>query len=224
MNIGKKLVYLTFLGLLIGTFVMSHTMRVIAAEYADLPASAEDVRPLQKGDRAPRFTLRTVDNEVFEFDPDNLDQPAMLITFRGGWCPYCNMHLSELRNVIPELKEEGIDVYFLSGDRPEMLYASLAQETREDIDGKGYTILSDAEIEAARALGIAFRAADTTISRRHDRGQDIAGSSMTMHQALPVPAVYVIDTNGVITYSYVNADYKIRLPADEVVAAAREAL
>ena len=168
---------------------------------------------------APKFTVRTVDDEPFVFDPENLDSPAILITFRGGWCPYCNLHLSELRNVVPDLQAKGIDVYFLSGDRPELLYASLKQETQEDIDGLGYTILSDANIEAALALGIAFKVADANVSRMGER-MDITDSSLTNFHALPVPAVYMIDKSGKVTYSFVEADYKVRLPADELMKAA----
>jgi peroxiredoxin len=221
---ARKYVYVTFLGLLLTTFVMSHSMRVIAADNEKLPASAEDVTPLQAGDRAPAFTVRTVDDEPFVFNPDKLSSPAMCITFRGGWCPYCNMHLSELRTVIPELTGRGLNVYFLSGDRPAMLYASLQQETQGDIEGMGYTILSDADINAARAFGVAFRAANETIERRSERGQDIAGSSMMNFQALPVPAVYVIDSSGKITFSYVNADYRVRIPTEELVLAANAVL
>ena len=98
-------------------------MRVVAADYESLPANAAETTPLKTGDRAPSFTVRTVDDEPFVFDPDNLERPAILVSFRGGWCPYCNMHLSELRNVIPELKQNGFDVLFLSNDRPEQLYS-----------------------------------------------------------------------------------------------------
>lgn len=219
MKTGQKLIYMAFVTLLIGTFVMSHPIRVLAAEIA---ASADDVNPVKTGEMAPGFTVRTVDDEPFVFDPENLDAPAILITFRGGWCPYCNMHLSELRNVVPELQEKGIDVYFLSGDRPELLYASLKQETQEDIDGLGYTILSDANIEAALALGIAFKVADSSVSRMEGRGTDLADSSITNFQALPVPAVYMIDKSGVITYSFVEPDYKVRLPAEDLLKAAED--
>jgi peroxiredoxin len=224
MKVSQKLVYVMFLGLLIATFAMSHSMRVMAADIESLPASAEDVKPLKAGDKAPRFTVRTVANEPFEFDPDKLESPVMFVTFRGGWCPYCNMHLSELRTVIPELKGKGLDVYFLSGDRPEMLYESLKQETQDDIDGMGYTILSDAQINAARALGIAFRASNETIERRIERGQDIDGSSMMNFHALPVPAVYIIDKSGQITFSYVNPDYAVRISTEDLVAAAHAVL
>lgn len=224
MNFGRKLVYTTFLGLLFTTFVLSHSMRVAAADYDALPATAAETQPLKTGDRAPSFTVRTVDDEPFLFDPQNLERPAILISFRGGWCPYCNMHLSELRTVIPELKQNGFDVLFLSNDRPDMLYSSLKMETQADIDGLDYVILSDADISAAMALGTAFKTDKGMTDYLDGKNRDYAGSSIGKHNALAVPAVYMIDTDGNIVYDFVNADYKVRLPADDLLATANELL
>lgn len=192
--------------------------------HADVPvaSTAAEIKPLAAGDRAPYFTVETVDNEPFDFDPRKLERPVVLISFRGGWCPFCNMHLSELKDVLPEINEMGIDVLFLSGDRPELLYKSLSRETQGDIAALGYTILSDANAQAAIALGIAFRASDKTIQRRLDKGQDIERSSMQRHGVLPVPAVFAISREGEITFAYANADYKVRLPSDELLPAAAE--
>lgn len=192
--------------------------------HADVPvaATAADIQPLKAGDRAPRFTVETIDNQRYDFDPRNLERPAILISFRGGWCPYCNMHLSELRHAIPAINDMGVDVLFLSGDRSELLQASLSHETQEDIDGLGYTILSDANAQAAIALGIAFKASDKTIQRRGERGDDIERSSMARHGVLPVPAVFAVNREGFIEYAYANPDYKIRVSADELLAAAVE--
>ncbi len=220
MKTGQKLIYAIFIVLFVAAFVLSSPARVLADEMAGIATSAQEVQPVKTGEMAPGFTVRTVDNEPFEFDPANLDAPVILITFRGGWCPYCNLHLSELRHVVPELEAKGIDVYFLSGDRPELLYASLKKETQEDIDGLGYTILSDANIEAALALGIAFKVADESVARMEDRGTDLGNSSMARFRALPVPAVYMIDRSGRVVYSFVEPDYKVRLPAEDLLAAA----
>lgn len=192
--------------------------------HADVPVAltAADIQPLKAGRKAPRFTVETVDNQRFDFDPRDLERPVILIAFRGGWCPFCNMHLSELRDVIPEISNMGVDVLFLSGDRSELLLESLGRETRDAIDGLGYTILSDANAQAAIALGIAFKASDRTIQRRLEKGDDIGESSMARHGVLPVPAVFAINRDGVITYAYANPDYKIRVSADELVAAAKE--
>jgi peroxiredoxin len=191
--------------------------------HADVPVAATAVLipPLKAGDPAPRFIVETVGSEPFDFDPANLERPVLILTFRGGWCPYCNMYLSDMRNVIPEIRDMGVDVLFLSGDRSELLYESLKGETQQDIAGLDYTILSDANAQAAIALGIAFKASDRTIQGRRDKGQDIEASSMERHGVLPVPAVFAIGKDGVIAYSYVNADYKVRLPADDLLSAAR---
>ena len=195
----------------------------LSAGHADAPiaATAAEARPLKAGDPAPSFQVRTVEGAAFRFDPGALERPAILVTFRGGWCPYCNMHLSELRHVLPEIRELGVDVLFLSGDRPDQLYRSLAEDTQQDIEGRNYTILSDADAHAAIALGIAFRASDATISRRYEKGEDIEGSSMSLHKVLPVPAVFAIGTDGRIAFAHANADYKVRLPADELLDVAR---
>lgn len=220
MIFGRRIVYLTFLTLLVTTFALSHANRVVAADYAALPASAKETTPLRTGDRAPAFTVRTVADEPFEFDPDNLERPVILISFRGGWCPYCNMHLSELRTVIPEIRKKGIDVLFLSNDRPDMLYSSLKKETQEDIEGLDYVILSDANIDAAMALGTAFRTEKKLTDYLDKKGRDYAGSSIGTHNALAVPAVYAIDQSGKIVFDWVNPNYKKRLPADELLEAA----
>ncbi len=224
MTIGRNLIYITFLTLLIGTLVLSQAHFASAEDYWKLPESAQATTPLKKGDRAPKFTVHTVDGKPYVFDPDNLERPAILISFRGGWCPYCNMHLSELRSVIPEIRKAGYDVLFLSNDRPEILYSSLKQETQEDIDGLDYVIFSDAEINAAKALGTAFRIDKGMKQRFDERGRDYAESSIDTYDALAVPAVYVIDRSGQIVFDFVEPDYKIRLPADELLSAAKAAL
>jgi peroxiredoxin len=223
MNFGRQFIYITFVLLLVSTVILSHSRRVVAADYAQLPASAQETTPLKTGDRAPSFTVRTVDDVPFDFDPAQLERPTILISFRGGWCPYCNMHLSELRTVIPQIKEAGADILFLSNDPPNQLYSSLKQETQDDIAGLDYTILSDAEISAARALGTAFRI-DTGVTKYLDeKGREYSGSSIGKHNALAVPSVYVIDRSGMIVFDFVAPDYKVRLSAEDLLTAAKNA-
>mgnify|MGYP001818650655 CR=1 FL=1 len=192
--------------------------------HADVPvaATAAEIEPLAAGDKAPFFVVETVDGDLFSFDPRELDRPVVLVTVRGGWCPYCNLQLSDLRAGLPQIDAMGVDVLFLSGDRAERLYASLSRETREHISDLKYTILSDADVQAARALGIAFKASDRTLARRRAAdGDDFAGSSMARHGILPVPAVFAIDMKGIITFAHADPDYRVRLPGEKLIAAAR---
>ena len=179
----------------------------------NIAPSAEETKPLQAGERAPAFTVYRVDGAPYHFDPDNLERPAVIITFRGGWCPFCNVQLQDLRHVIPDLKAAGYDVLFLSADRPEILYSSLKEENQ----ALDYLILSDSKMEASSALGLAFRVPDEQLARMKEFLEKASGET---HHALPVPAVLVIDQSGNITYTYANPDYRVRLSAAEVRAAA----
>ena len=186
-----------------------------------IAAGPEAVAPLGADDRAPAFTVFEVDGSPYAFDPAALDRPVVLITFRGGWCPYCNAQLSGLRRVLPEIRAGGVDVLFLSADRPELLYSSLQQETQDSIAGLDYHILSDAGLAAASVLGIAYAVPADTLASYEARGRDMGNSSIALHSALPLPAVFVIDGDGEIVFAYSNPDIRIRLPADEVLAAAK---
>ena len=214
----------TIIGLLSTALVLSLVCSMsVQYGHADTPvaATAKEIQPLVAGDLAPRFTVETVDHESFVFEPRKLERPALLISFRGGWCPFCNMHLAELRHVIGEIDALEVDVLFLSGDRPELLYQNLKEETQQDIADLDYQILSDADAQAAIAFGIAFKAPQKAIDRRGEKGDDIMDSSMAIHGVLPVPSVFAVDKDGMVAFAYSNADYKVRLPADELLAVAK---
>ena len=199
-------------------FSMAYTEGHAATPIA---AIADDIQALGVGDAAPRFTVETVNGDSFEFNPAELERPVILAAFRGGWCPYCNTYLSEMRHVVPQIEDLGVDILFLSGDRAELLYESLSYETQEDIEGLDYTILSDANAEAAIAFGIAFRSSQRTADWLQQTGKGYSGSSVERHGVLPVPAVFAVGKDGVIRFAFTNADYRVRLPADELLAVAQ---
>ena len=182
---------------------------------AEIADSAEETHPLAAGGAAPEFTARNADGSDFVFDPGALERPAMLIFYRGGWCPYCNAHLAELRHVVPELEQRGMNVYFLSADSPE----NLASALHGDAEGLDYTLLSDARLSAAEAFGLAFRISEDYYQAAKDYGVDLEEASGETHHALPVPAVYVIDADGVIHFAHANPDYTQRLGNNELRAA-----
>lgn len=182
---------------------------------SDIHANANEVRPLLPGMPAPPFELRSADGESVAFDPQSMAKPLVLTFFRGGWCPYCNLHLAELRKAEAELESLGFDIWFVSIDRPEALYASLEQP---DI---GYRVLSDARLQATRAFGLAFRVPDELVEKYRGWGIDLEGASGETHHVLPAPSTYLIGTDGVIRFQYTNPDYTVRLHPDVLLAAAR---
>jgi peroxiredoxin len=181
----------------------------------DIHASAEEVQPLLPGMSAPDFSVRDVNNQAFTYARGTQAKPIVLTFFRGGWCPYCNLHLAELRMVEKQLDAMGFAIWFVSIDKPELLLASL-----ED-PGIGYTLYSDSSLQATRAFGLAFRVDDALNQKYLGYGIDLEKASGENHHVLPAPATYIIGTDGIINFAYINPDYKVRLHPDVLLAAAR---
>ncbi len=191
------------------------TASVTADEREDVHASADQVQPLLAGMKAPDFTVRDVENRPFKFEPGEQSKPIVLTFYRGGWCPYCNLHLSELRTAEKQLKDMGFDIWFVSMDKPERLLASL------DDPEIGYTIYSDSSLDATRAFGLAFRVDDALYEKYLGYGIDLEKASGENHHVLPAPATFIIGTDGVINFAYINPNYKVRLHPDVLLAAAK---
>jgi peroxiredoxin len=191
------------------------SMLVALPVLAGTPNSPQQVRPLSVGDRAPIFAARTTGGVLRTFEPDSYKKPTVVLFYRGGWCPYCNAQLSDLHLVEPKLRESGFEIVFLSTDRPELLYSSLKAT---DIH---YTLLSDNKLEAAKAFHVAYHVDDASFAKMQEYGVDLEATTGTKQHELPVPSVFIIDMSGTIRFVYSNPDYKIRLGADALWAAAR---
>jgi peroxiredoxin len=192
--------------------ILGATMAVNA--HADVPNDPALVRPLSVGTQAPAFAAQTADGAVRQFSPGGYRKPTVVIFYRGGWCPYCNMQLSDLRLVEPKLRNSGFEIVFLSTDRPALLYSSLKAA---DIH---YTLLSDSRMDAANAFHIAYHLDDATIAKQREFGVDLESTTGTSLHELPVPSVFIIDTSGTIRYVYSNPDYTVRLGAEALWTAA----
>ncbi len=177
--------------------------------------SAQAVEPIDVGEAAPTARMESVAGGVVEMAEVYRQQPTVLVFYRGGWCPYCNRHLSDLAKVEDELRGMGFQVVAVSPDRSSQLRRTL------DKQELSYTLLSDADAALAKAFGLAFKVDDATLSKYDEYGISLEKASGQDHHILPVPAVYLIDAEGVVRYAHWDPDYQQRLSGDEVVEAAR---
>jgi len=175
--------------------------------------SAEKISPLAVGAEIPDVTLLKMDETPVALR-SLLRQPVILVFYRGGWCPYCKLQLAGLQEIEDDLKSMGFRILAVSPDLPEHLRASV------DKGSLSYTLLSDSDMEAASAFGIAFRVDDPTVEKYKEFNIDLEAASGRKHHRLPVPAVFVIDQRGIVRFSHAHLDYKVRLSTEEVKAAA----
>ena len=182
---------------------------------ATLLRAAAPTKPLAQGDSIPEVALRTEDDKEVSLRKLVAVKPSVLIFYRGGWCPFCNRHLQALAGIEKELNEAGVQLLAISPDQPAKL------RTTPKRDQLGYRLLSDSAALAAQAFGIAFKVDDATVEKYKGFKIDLDAASGHSHHLLPHPAVFVVDTQGVIRFAHVNSDYKVRLAPAKILEAAR---
>lgn len=176
---------------------------------------ASEVTPVLTGTAIPDVSVTSLEGENQQLRQLVKEKPTVLIFYRGGWCPFCNRHMAELQAVHSKLVDLGYQVLAISPDRPEFL-----KETMQEKD-LGYTLLSDSNMEATKAFGLAFKVDDETIEQYKNNGMDLVERSGHDHHLLPAPAVFLVNPDGMITFQYVNPDYKTRIKPDVLLAAAK---
>lgn len=175
----------------------------------DLPKTAFDVSPLLIGEKIPMMMLTSSENKKIDLSSLLLGKKTILVFYRGGWCPYCNVQLSALSEAESELLLLGYQLVAVSPDAPKQL-----QSTTEKGKLK-YTLLSDSKGELSKAVGIAFQSPENYLPII-TKGSDGVNQSF-----LPVPTVLIIDKDGSIKFEHITPDFKNRISSELLLSAAK---
>jgi peroxiredoxin len=163
----------------------------------------------RRGDAAPDVTVLDSQQRPVRLPDRWTPGPLIVVFFRGGWCNYCNLQLRDWQKHQDALSRLGATLLAISPQVPERSAA-----TTED-NGLSFPVLSDANLAAADAFGIAFTLPPELVEYFAEIGTDIPVLNGNGLWVLPVPATYVIDTQGTILYADVEPDYRRRPdPAD----------
>ena len=199
---------------LLGLLCLLPTLAVAGTVPTDPGATC----PIKPGQPVPEgLTAHRADGTAVDLSA-LLSEPTVLVVFRGGWCPFCNRHLEELREVEAEIAGLGYQLIGISPDRP-----GKAAEMAEKLGESSFLVLSDSPMEVAQALGLAFEVDAAMLEKLGQYGIDIEADSGYDHHWLPVPAAMVI-TDSVVRFNYANPDYQMRVDGDVLLAAARAAM
>ncbi len=170
---------------------------------------------LKVGDPAPRVTLLTTKDEPIEFSETWSDGPVVVVFYRGGWCPYCNVELKAWADAVDRVRDAGAAIVAIT---PEKVESAAETAANQELN---YEVLVDQGNALAKQLGIAFRLPEAILPIYRDR-IGMAERNGDDSYTLPLAATYVIDSDGVIRYAFLDADYKRRAePADVLEAVAK---
>lgn len=162
------------------------------------------------GDMAPDFTLSDANGEPVTLSTLLQDGPVVLLWYRGGWCPYCNMTLYAYQDYLSKIQEAGGTLVALS---PELPDKSLSTAEKNKLE---FVVLSDVGNKVAREYGVVFEL-PPEIHEMYQKGFDLHAFNGDDSGTLPLSATYVIAPNGKITYAFLDADYTQRAEPSVVV-------
>ncbi len=184
---------------------------------AELIASGAAGRALKAGDRAPAFLLDGPDGTPVSSAERLARGPLVVSFYRGVWCPYCNMELQALQAALPAFEAAGASLVAISPQSR----ANSRKSVREN--GLSFAILSDPRNSVANAFGLRFAMPDYLVELYKSLGNQLPAFNGDDSWTLPMPARYVIGSDGIIAYAEVNPDYTRRPEPDDMLPAIRRA-
>ncbi|ELW9447374.1 AhpC/TSA family protein [Burkholderia cenocepacia] len=171
---------------------------------AELIASGQAGRAIKAGDRAPSFKLKDQDGNDVSSAALLVKGPLVVTFYRGVWCPYCNIELQAINEVLPEIRAYGANVVAISPQTP--VNSRKSVRTNE----LGFPVLSDVNGQTGADFGLRFALPDYLVELYKNLKNDLPAFNNDPSWTLPMPARYVIGQNGIVLYSEVNPDYTRR--------------
>ena len=182
----------------------------------DLQKSGLTNQALNVGDKAPDFTLGDPDGKQVRLSDLLKEGPVVLTWYRGAWCPYCNIALASLTKHNDDFKKLGATLVALTPELPD----TTAETVKEQV--LPFEVLSDIDHKVAEQYGLVFKLNDDTRARYAEKFKLVERSGEKAADRLPLPATYVIGTDGVIRYAFLDADYRRRAEPEDIIAALKK--
>jgi peroxiredoxin len=187
---------------------------VFAQEQAALLASGAPEGAVAVGDVLPDAPLVEPDGSPTGLHAALGAGTAVVVLYRGAWCPYCNLTLRHYQaELLPALRERGAQLLALSPQSPE--------GSKATVEGGqlGFPVLSDPGTALIRSLGLLTEPSPQAREAHTELGFDVADSNADGTAGVPYPTMLVVDGDRVVRFADVRTDYTSRTEVDAVLAA-----
>lgn len=182
--------------------------------------TAEQVSPLMNGQQVPAAVqVTTSEGNKLSLGQVLNNKKTILFFYRGGWCPFCNTQMGQLKKIEHQLNTLGFQLIGISTDNEQALQKSIGKHQLN------YQLLADFNSVTSQAFGLAYFSSQKVTDRyltmmdlKNPLQKNEAGDERLV---LPVPAIYVVDSQGLIQFNYVNPNYKVRLHEELLLKAAK---
>jgi peroxiredoxin len=173
--------------------------------------SQETPAGLTVGQAAPAFSGKDQQGKTVVLKDQLKKGPVVLVFYRGYWCPFCNRYLKKLEDSLVMITGKGASLIAVTPEIPGNITKTLAKTKAS------YPVLHDEGLQIMNKYGVTYAVDSTTIEQYKKYKIDFNEVNGSNGTNLPVPAVYIIDKNGKITYRFFDTDYTKRPPVAELM-------
>lgn len=165
------------------------------------------------GEPMPPFLLPNQDGRLIGLEALVEDGPVIISFHRGQWCPYCRINADALARLQCEIEPMSAQIVAITPNLQQF-----NAELRNDVRAP-FPILTDLDNGYALQLDLAFRVPDEKRKAMSESGWDIAPFQGTDGWLLPIPATFVVGTDGIVKARFIDPDYRKRMAIEDILSA-----
>lgn len=194
------------------TQIPEELMQKFDASIEALDASGMADKAVKVGDTIKDIELSNQSGEKRSLAELRKAGPVVLVFYRGGWCPYCNLTLRTYQKALPQINAAGAQLVAIT---PELPDSSLSTSEKNELK---FEVLSDVGGEYAKELGLTFSLPEDLREIYKNLGGDLEKFNGSGNFNLPVPGTLVVDTDGKVLFAHVDVDYTTRANPEDVLS------
>ena len=192
----------------------AHVLAAFGKDRAALDAAGVPTGVVAVGMQMPDGDLLDVNGAPTSIASTRHGKAAVIVFYRGAWCPYCNIALRTYeKELVPTLKARNIELLAISPQKPD---GSLSMQQKNDLT---FSTLSDPGNAITEKLGIRTTADDEVLGAQRDIGIDVTQHNADGTAALPMPTTILVDAHGTIRWIDVHPNFTMRSEVADILAA-----
>jgi peroxiredoxin len=163
------------------------------------------------GAKAPDFKANDQFDREIQFRIAAKNQKAVVLFYRGYWCPHCTRLLSRIQDSLHLFTEKGFTVMAVSPESP-VNRAKTLEKTKA-----GFSLISDSGLTIIKKYDLSYELSESQLSRYRTAGLDIPSINYPNGPYLPVPAVFIIGKDFTINFRFFDPEHKTRISVKQIL-------
>jgi peroxiredoxin len=165
------------------------------------------------GEPMPPFLLPDDAGRLVSIEQILAKGPVAVMFHRGHWCPYCRISVAAVVRAHKEIGDVGGQVVAIMPDRQEF-----AAEFKRGAKSP-FPVLIDMDNGYALTLNLAIWVGEEMKRFMANRSRDLPYFQGNESWVIPIPATFVVGTDGLIKARFVDPDFRKRMAIEDLIAA-----